>query len=449
MGLHATQILALRRRCVSNISIIFNYIKLIKYTARSEARGTIKYIYPVESPVINTPSHQVHHRSNFDLTFSLHNGRQKLKLSLEPNDDIIAETAYIEYVDGRGNIKYSEPIDRLSHMVFKGSAWVQQADGSWVRAGWARIYLRRGGTDPLLEGAFSIMGDNHHVQLQSTYLQTRRDSDLRFTKKADEHMIIHRDSDTALQTSNLGLKRDPSVSLGCEADKLGFNSDPNHPILASNSEQDTTSWNSKLLRHIATPGKRQSDTGGNIGNMNLRSTIGNTNGCPTTKRVAMIGIATDCTYTASFDSAELVRQNIISMVNTASDVYERTFNITIGIQSLTISDAECPNTAPESAPWNIPCSTGDMSSRLDLFSSWRASRADDNAYWTLLSTCSSGRTVGIAWLGQLCVSELFGSSSQSVTGANVVVRSTNEWQIFAYVAHRPIKLIRPSLLICP
>ncbi|KFY98621.1 hypothetical protein V500_01591 [Pseudogymnoascus sp. VKM F-4518 (FW-2643)] len=350
---------------------------------------------------------------------------------LKPNDDIIAETAHIEYVDGRGNIKYSEPIDRLAHMVFKGSVWIQQADRTWARAGWARIYLRRGGPDPLMEGAFSIMGDTHHVQLQTTYIQTKRDSDFRVTKKADEHMIIHRDSDTALHTSNPGLRRGLSDSLGCEADKLTFNSDPNHPILASNFEQATTSGSSKLLRHVTTPGKRQSDTGGNIGTVDLRSTIGNSNGCPTTKRVAMIGIATDCSYTASFDSVESVRQNIISMVNTASDVYERSFNITIGIQNLTISDAGCPNTAPASAPWNMPCSTGNMARRLDLFSRWRASRSDYNAYRTLLSTCSSGSTVGIAWLGQLCVSELVGSSSQSVTGTNVVVRTPTEWQIFA------------------
>ncbi|OBT69756.1 hypothetical protein VE03_00909 [Pseudogymnoascus sp. 23342-1-I1] len=401
--------------------------------ARSESRDAIKYIFPIENPVINTPSQQVNYRSHFDLTFSIHNKRQQLKLSLEPNDDIIAETAHIEYVDGLGNIKYSEPIDRPAHMVFKGSAWIQQADGSWAKAGWARIYLRRGGPNPLMEGAFSIMGDNHHVQLQSTYIQTKRDSDFRFTKKADEHMIIHRDSDTALHTSNPGFKRGSSVSLGCEADKLSFNSDPNHPILLLNLEKVTTSGSSKLLRHITTPGKRQSDdTGGNIGRVDLQSTIGNTNGCPTTRRVAMVGIATDCTYTASFGSVESVRQNIISMVNTASDVYERSFNITIGIQRLTISDAECPNTAPESAPWNMPCSTGTIARRLDLFSHWRASRSDDNAYWTLLSTCSSGNTVGIAWLGQLCVSGLFGSQSQSVTGANVVVRTPNEWQIFAY-----------------
>lgn len=445
LGVHATHIPAIRRRCVPHISIFFTYVNLTEYTARSEARDAIKHIFPVESPVINTPSHQVNHRSHFDLTFSLHNKRQQLKLSLEPSDDIIGETAHIEYFDGQGNIKHSEPIDRPAHMVFKGSAWIQQVDGSWARAGWARIYMRRGGPNPLMEGAFSIMGDSHHVQLQSTYIQTRHDSDFRFNKKADEHMIIHRDSDTALHTSNRGLKRGSSVSLGCETDKLSFNSDPNHPILASNFEQATTHGSSKLLRHVAAPGKRQSDTGGNIGAVDLQSTIGNTNGCPTTRRVAMIGIATDCSYTASFDSVESVRQNIISMVNTASDVYERTFNITIGIQNLTISDAECPNTAPESAPWNMPCSTGSMSRRLDLFSRWSASRGDDNAYWTLLSTCSSGRTVGIAWLGQLCVSELFGSRSQSVTGANVVVRTPNEWQIFAYVAHSLLKLIHPSL----
>merc|ERR1711915_1010682 len=95
--------------------------------------------------------------------------------------------------------------------------------------------------------------------------------------------------------------------------------------------------------------------------------------------------------------------------------------------------AQCPASAAESAPWNVACTEADdIEVKLEQFSEWRGQRNDDNAYWTLMSTCRSGGTVGIAWLGQLCVSNLRGSGQQSVTGSNVVVRTPGEWQVFAH-----------------
>ena len=168
--------------------------------------------------------------------------------------------------------------------------------------------------------------------------------------------------------------------------------------------------------------KRQSDLVGNLGNGNLVSTIGNTDGCPISTKVALIGIVTDCSYTSSFTSREAVRESIIAMVNSASLLYENSFNIAIGLRNIIISDAECLSTGPEPAPWNIPCANGNLGERLDLFSTWRGLRQDDNAYWTLMTGCSTGNTVGIAWVGQLCSSEL---------STSIVVRTPTEWQVFA------------------
>lgn len=406
-------------------------MKLTGYAARSEVRGAIRHAFPVERALINTPLHQVNYHSHFDLTFTLHNEQQEFKLTLEPNHDILAETARIELLDRRGNIKSSEPIDRSAHMVFKGSAWIQEENGNWENVGWARIYLRRGGPDPLMEGAFSIMNDIHHVQLESTYMKTKRSSDFNLVKRSGEKMIVYRDSDMNPAASDFGLKRSPYDSVYCGTDQLDFNADPNHLMFSSILEQANANGASKL------PAKRQSDMGGINGNIDLESTIGSTTGCPTEKKVAPIGIATDCTYTSEFGSREAVQQNIISMVNTASNVFESSFNIILGIQELSISEGDCPSPPPESAPWNMPCASGDLSTRLRLFSTWRASKEDNNAYWSLLSTCATGNTVGVAWIGQLCVSRLFTSQAQTAIGANVVVRTPTEWQVFAYVAHRP------------
>lgn len=378
----------------------------------------------MEKPSINTDTKQVYHDSSFDFTFFLKNREQQVRLVLEPNHNILGENAHIEYLDEEGKIRHSEPINRQAHKVFKGSAWIEEFSGHWERVGWARVYVKRDGASPLMEGAFSIWGDHHHIQSQSSYMQTKRDVDFHFTETNEEQMVVYRDSDMLPVDE---WKRDTTPASRCPADDLAFNSGPNNPIFAE-AEAELT-WNSASLGSIA---RRQLIPGGNAGTGNLRESIGSLDGCPTSPRVALIGIATDCSYTASFDNEDAVRDSLIAMVNTASDVYERTFDITIGLQNLTISDAACPSSAADSAPWNVACvQNQDIENKLEQFSAWRGGRNDNNAYWSLMTACRSGGTVGIAWLGQLCVASVQGFGSQSVTGANVIVRTPGEWQVFA------------------
>lgn len=148
-----------------------------------------------------------------------------------------------------------------------------------------------------------------------------------------------------------------------------------------------------------------------------------------------MGVATDCTYTASFNSSQSVRENIIAQINLASAQYEIDFNITLGIQNLTISDASCPSTPQSGTPWNIPCdSTTDISHRLSLFSRWRGDNSDSNAFWTLLSTCNTASAVGLAWLGQVCnpSANSNGNTAEVVSSTNIVVRTSAEWQVIAH-----------------
>jgi hypothetical protein len=178
-------------------------------------------------------------------------------------------------------------------------------------------------------------------------------------------------------------------------------------------------------------------TSGNGAGVNLASTIGQTAGCPTTRKVALIGIATDCTYTAKFNSTSAIRSHIISTINSASQLYESTFNISLGIQNLTISNETCPSTPAPNTPWNIGCSgSTTITDRLNLFSKWRGQFKDTNAYWTLLSTCGTDAAVGLAWLGQVCVQGSQDSTSnnqnETIAGANVVVWTSTEWQVIAH-----------------
>lgn len=156
------------------------------------------------------------------------------------------------------------------------------------------------------------------------------------------------------------------------------------------------------------------------------NSIGSTDGCPSEREIALIGIATDCSYTADFDSSEDLVQALVTMVNTASEVFESAFNIALSFHNLTIQEEECPTSPTSEEPWNANCAAGNLNFRLRAFSEWRATlRNDENAYWTLMTGCPTASEVGVSWVGQLCDSE---------RSTNIVARTSNQWQVFAYVS---------------
>ncbi|KAJ6163879.1 hypothetical protein N7497_003858 [Penicillium chrysogenum] len=146
--------------------------------------------------------------------------------------------------------------------------------------------------------------------------------------------------------------------------------------------------------------------------------------------IASIDIATDCSYTALFGSVSDVVHEVVGMVNSASEVFERSFNITLSLSDLEVSESTCPTLKREAGDWNMPCSNGSLLDRLDKFSIWRATRTDDNAFWTLVTACS-GIGIGVAWSGQLCNTNY---NQHCGTGANIVVSTGWEWQVFAHEA---------------
>ncbi|KAJ9141844.1 Disintegrin and metalloproteinase domain-containing protein B [Pleurostoma richardsiae] len=412
-------------------------------TADSTERNPLRHVSRLSEPVLNThnPSHRVHAYSSFDVTFSIPDRQQKFRLSLEPNHDILAEDATIHYLAPDGSIRAVEPVERSDHRVFKGEAFIlREGRTGWTHGGWARVAVHRDGNQPVFEGAFRIDGDHHHIQTSTNYRQTRHRDDPEIDEEEDEYMVVWRDSDIIgnMVYDHDELKRDLASRASCTSDELSFNIDESHPVYRSlDVRSDTGGFWSSMASNTLFGRQIDGTTSGNGAGVNLSSTIGQTQGCPTARKVALVGIATDCTYTGKFNSSSAVSQNIIQQINSASQVYESTFNISLGIQNLTISDAACPATAPSSAPWNIACSNSvTITDRLNLFSAWRGQHNDTNAYWTLLSTCNTDSAVGLAWLGQVCVSGSSTSSSngqnETVAAANVVVRTSTEWQVIAH-----------------
>lgn len=400
----------------------------------SIARNPLRALGIAQNPSILTSNHRVTAISTFDLAFDF-DGR-RIRLSLEPNHDIVADGATIQYLGPDGRIRKQEQINRLDHKVFKGTAWLTSGKG-WLNVGQARIMVRRDGVNPLFEGMFTVHHDHHHIQLSSYYTQTKHQLDPDLEHSDDEYMVVFKDSDITDDEAHTELKRSAEARMSCRSDTLEFNLMPEHPIYADMLKRDDGFWTAPVSTLF---GKRQLDNpqgGGNSAGVNLVSTIGSTNGCPTTRKVALVGVATDCTYTGSFNSTESARQNVISQINSASSLYENTFNISLGLANITVSDAQCPGSPAAATPWNQGCSSSvDIQDRLNLFSQWRGQQQDSNSHWTLLSTCNTGSAVGLAWLGQACVQGSQGSNSSSggaetVAGANVVVKTNTEWQVIA------------------
>ena len=335
-----------------------------------------------------------------------------------------------------------ESIDREAHKIFRGDAWARGQSGRWMNVGWSRIMIRRDGVNPLFEGAFSIGDDNHHIQFQSNYMSTKHEMDPDAESSLDDYMVLFRDSDIArkpwIRPGHSELKRTDEFNAldaseaSCKSNRLNFNSNPQHPIF----RRDARVWGAMPMGSLF--GKRQIDgngipAGGNSGSVNLKSSIGSSAGCPGTRKVALIGVATDCGYTGSFNSTQSAHANVINQINSASNVYEKTFNISLGLQNLTTMDATCPGTPAAATPWNTGCGgNSTITDRLNQFSSWRGQRNDSNAYWTLLTSCNTGAEVGLSWLGQLCVSDVQSSSGETVSGANVVAKTSTEWQVIAH-----------------
>jgi hypothetical protein len=416
--------------------------------AHSIKRDALNYVTVIDDAVIKTPSHRVHSFSSFDLTFALHDGKQKVRLALEPNDELLHESFTVSHLDENGNIEKSEQIPRTEHKVFRGQTFVQRPGRKeWENTGFARITMLRDGKSPLFDGTFRIDGNGHHVHLGSRYRSLGHKNDPAIPSSGspdDEIMVLWRDSDIRGSIwEQSELKRDVLVtenSTTCGVGSLGsFDANYDLKVRDGNFEQGM-STRSLFGRQNFDDGGRGS---GGSANVNVLQTIGSTDGCPGTRRIALVGIAVDCTYWEQNETEEDLRKHVIGMVNDASQVYESTFNIAIGIANITINKRDCPSEASESAPWNVACGKADMNERLSLFSGWRGQFNDINAYWTLLTKCPTNTAVGLAWRGELCrqgshqnpsdvTSDGSGSQGKMVSSTNVVVRTDTEWQIFAH-----------------
>lgn len=441
--------------------------------ANSRPRNPLRTVARVQGAILHSPSHRVHAFSSFQISLTLHqedDDRQlPVRLRLTPNHNILAENAAIHHINADGSLGAVESINRIEHRVFMGHAFVQTGhslvegninDGHWINAGWASIFVHVDGDNPIFEGTFHLAGDHHHIQTSHNFISTRIAGDPLIEPEAEEYMVVWRDSDVlsdaamadgelrrrlqqrghdTLLIGNETIDSMHLFSTACSSDGLLFNQDNLHPIYSGISIDEMHSAGRAGSSKPWLFGRQidgNGDTGGGSAGVNLASTIGSPSGCPTTRKVALVGIAADCNYASAFSSKENATDNIIMQINSASRVYESTLNISLGIQNLIVQNKSCPTESTTSAtPWNAGCSSGlTITDRLNLFSKWRGESANDtNAFWMLLSTCATDSAVGLAWLGQLCVpGAQSDGSNETIAATNVVIRTSTEWQVMAH-----------------
>ncbi|KAI8716249.1 hypothetical protein NCS52_00918000 [Fusarium sp. LHS14.1] len=341
------------------------------------------------------------------LELKLKDTKHNIRLVLEPNDELTASLTSVTILNTRGESQVSNP--DLGNRAFKGSTHISEdVHYGWRRTGWARVMQPDRNSD-IFQGAFQVDGDIYHLELDPAHIGKRGD-----TSPRRAHFVVRKSTDSPAHTHSDGLV---GVAPACPSDDAGLG---DGQLLSRRQQytQDYDPWDTSTEEE-------------------------ETEGCPKERKVAMLGIATDCSYTAEFDSLADVQSNILNQINTVSQVYEDAFNIALRVMNLTISDRHCPVEAPHSAPWNLGCTAKEnVADRLSLFSKWRARFNDDiddirPAVWTLLTACNSESTVGMSWEGQVC--ELGydrNEDGRTVAATNIVVRTQYEWKVMAHeIAH--------------
>ncbi|RKP09451.1 Metallo-peptidase family M12B Reprolysin-like-domain-containing protein, partial [Thamnocephalis sphaerospora] len=305
--------------------------------------------------------------------------------------------------------------------------------------GWARIMVHG---DKLLatnkpdrmvyEGAFTANGQLYHIRRTLNFHRTKLPSDpevpnpsARSPKHRRSHLIVYRDSDKKLRDRATGIMRMASeVRAGrCGSDDLSYNVRTRRTLQRRHQQSSATLANGSPLHRAVLLRRQQARAPG--------SAAAN---CPTEKKILYMGAAADCTYVGLYRSQAEARKQILLDWSLASAVYEKTFSVQLGLILMELRDVTCPSTPASGEAWNRGCSEGyNINQRLTDFSRWRGTRGDDGAgLWHLLTQCSTGTKIGVAWLGALCQTTSLTQGAEVVSGTGVSSITKDEWKVIAH-----------------
>ncbi|KAF8988480.1 hypothetical protein BGZ52_009261 [Haplosporangium bisporale] len=385
-------------------------------------------------------------------------------LHLEPNFDLIHPDLRLS---GGGESDAAQSNSHDQFKAFKGIVVQDRAisQKKWDRAkttsrnnratvehmlyeegvlGWARMMIEHDENDALiLRGAFTVDNDTFHVTTRQHYhIQKRSDdhSPRPRDARSKSSLVIYRDSDL-LKSSNQLKKRSapPEPSCGAKVvhgptEPYGYYYPPDPTSPLSSYSSGTGSDVFGMIRSGLLHKRDDSNDSGIMVTMAGPSPV--PTGCPKTRMVTYIGVAADCAYVRSYDGLANARNQIFADFNTASGIYEATFNMALGIKSMVIESMNCPTTPVKGVAWNQDCSTNyTINNRLSDFSYWRGQNGRSNdsiGLWHLMTKCSSGAILGIAWTGALCQTAAIAQGTDYTAGTGVSSISPYEWMVVAH-----------------
>ncbi|KAG5437519.1 hypothetical protein PCANB_000947 [Pneumocystis canis] len=359
--------------------------------------------------------------SSFDLVFALPQYYQKneylgsmkkyVKLTMKPNLDILNEKSFLQVHNEHNEIIYSKKINRDDYKIYSGETFITYTDNDigklqekWYKTGWSRISLLQDGNFPVFEGFFTLFDDIYTVRTLENYmlLKESHEPDIFGYGK---NMLIWQDSDQPIQRLRRRDMHNNYMFSDFNDDYILTSLNSSEFIFDSKKNKKPDSGKFKL-----SPSRYQ-----------LSTTIGDISGCPKYKKVAFMGAALDCNYISVFPSINHAVAHILSLYNKVSVIYEKSFNISLGLLNITIMNSSCPIQENPNVRWNTDCSSYNITERLRFFSTWRSRINDDIALWSLFTTCRSFSEVGVAWYGVLCQDVIPKKHSiDAISGTNVI-----------------------------
>lgn len=169
-------------------------------------------------------------------------------------------------------------------------------------------------------------------------------------------------------------------------------------------------------------------------------------GCPQSRKILYVSVVADCGFVQKMaGDIRAIQANIISDFNMVSAIYERAFNIELGLLAIHIME-ECFQVTPQRPTnsgeeiWNRPCSEArSMDDRLNAFSLWRGKQSQDAGLFHLVTGCLTNEVVGIAWLNQVCNGRAQSGQKGQEAGEEDTVSGTSISALirnqFAVIAH--------------
>ncbi|KAJ3326561.1 hypothetical protein HDU91_004611, partial [Kappamyces sp. JEL0680] len=160
--------------------------------------------------------------------------------------------------------------------------------------------------------------------------------------------------------------------------------------------------------------------------------------CLSSLKVLAMGVAADCSYVTAKGGIQNALSAILENWNSASKVYESTFNVQLGVAKVLLQESCNSPASVTSLPWNQDCTNPayTIQNRLSDFSQWRGTQQDGMGLWHLMTKCNTQPAVGIAWVSQLCTTSAnaqnTGSGNQIVSGTGVSSITPVEWKVVAH-----------------